>query len=301
MEPITLIELRHMRAFVAVAEELHFGHAANRLAITQPALSRIIIELERVLGAVLLVRNTRNARLTEAGSLFAAECRKTLAQSGCAIETARNASKGLSGSVRVGYMEFAIHGLLPRILARFRAAYPEIHVSLDYRGTERQRSALLEREIDVGFLIGPFGAPNLRSVLARRERLVAVLPRRHALAGARTIALEQLAGEDFVLGGLEDWGAFRRILDARCAQAGFAPRLIQEVPTAAGLFGLVAAGMGVTIYVASATIYRPTDVAIVPLRDRDATLDTVAVWHEPGAALPVQRFVETVKALCKVN
>jgi len=153
-------DLRQARSFVVVAEELHFGRAANRLYVSQPALSRSIQQLEEAVGVALLERSTRRVRLTPAGDAFAAECRLALGHLGRAVNAAQNAAEGREGRLRVGYMDFAINGRLPRILKAFRAKYPRVAVDLQYMPTALQHAALLEGRIDIGLSLENLKVPR---------------------------------------------------------------------------------------------------------------------------------------------
>jgi DNA-binding transcriptional LysR family regulator len=246
------IELHHLRYFVAVAEDLHFRRAAERLRIAQPALSRSIKWLEGELGATLLRRTTRNVALTDAGQIFLDEIRPALAQIERAQRLAQSAAAGETGRLSVAYMDFAINGPLPAILNTFRIAHPGVTIDLAHMWTERQREAITAGDIDIGFLIGPFAAPGIESMTVLDERFVVVLPESHPLAENRRIRLADLRAEPFILGASAFWGPYRRMVDELCLAAGFTPIVVQEAHNSDGIFGLVAAGMGVSIYVEGA-------------------------------------------------
>lgn len=290
------IDLRHLRCFVAVAEELHFRRAAERLHLAQPALSRAIQWLEAELGAPLFVRTTRNVTLTEAGRAFLDESRQALKQFDKAVGLARSAAAGHVGDLTVAYMDFAINGALPGILKDFRARCPGIRVALLHMWTEKQRQAILANDIDIGFLIGPFVGPEVASLVVRSERFVVVLPESHPLSAKRSIALGDLADEPFILGSSEFWGPYRRKIDELCDSAGFAPHVVQEAYNSDGIFGLIAADMGLTIYVEGARDRGASGVAIRPLAGVDARLETVAAWRKGNASPAIGRFIDVVRA-----
>ena len=158
--------------------------------------------------------------------------------------------------------------------------------------TEKQRYALVAGEIDMGFMIGPFDAPGIASTVVAQEKLVAVLPEQHPLARQERIALTDLAAEPFVLGSTETWGPFRQVVGEHCLAAGFVPDVVQEAHNSDGIFGLVAAGLGVTLYVESARHLSLRGSTSLPLTDTDATVETIAAWQakEPSAA--VRLFAE---------
>lgn len=289
------IETRHLKAFVAVAEALHFRRAADRLHLSQPALSRTIRWLESELGGPLFKRDTRKVELTEAGRAFLVESRLALAQVDRAVDSARHAAAGERGRLVVAYMDFAINGALPDILAHFRARFPAVRVDLQYHWTDQQKAKLLGREIDVGFLIGPFASPQIDTLKVASERFVAVLPERHRLARRRTIAIADLADEPFVFGATAMWGPFRATVNDLCLEAGFAPNVTQEAHNRDGIFGLVAAGMGITVYVECATRSYHQGLVIRPLTGVSARMETVAAWRKDNLSPVVPDFLSVVR------
>ncbi len=293
------IELHHLRYFVAVAEDLHFRRAAQRLNVAQPALSRAIKWLESELGAALFLRTTRNVTLTEAGQVFLEETQQALARIERAQILARSAAAGEAGQLSVAYMDFAINGPLPAILSDFRAEHPGVRIDLAHMWTERQRAAITTGEIDIGFLIGPFEAPNISSLAILSEHFVAVLPENHALSAKREIALEDLAEEPFVLGSNAFWGPYRRTVDELCLAAGFTPTVVQEAYNSDGIFGLVAAGMGVSIYVEGARNFALRGCTIRPIANLDASINTISAWRTDNPSPTITNFVAAVISYCK--
>ena len=289
------IELRHLRAFVSVAEELQFRRAAERLHIGQPALSRTIQWLEQEIGTPLFRRTTRNVDLTEAGHAFLGEARHALQVIDRGAVQARRAAEGAIGHLTVAYMDFAILGPLPGILEQFRRRHPGVTVDLTHMPTSRQRSAIAEGAIDIGFLIGPFQAKGFSALTVNRERHLAVLPRRHRLAGKPEIALPDLSEEPFVLGSTDFWRAYRAIVGDLCLAAGFQPRIVQEASTSDGIFGLVGARMGVTLYPECARTVRRPGLTLRPLTGIRSRVPTVAVWRKTIDKPVVSRFVEVLR------
>jgi DNA-binding transcriptional LysR family regulator len=289
------MELRHLRAFVAVAEELHFRKAAGRLHVAQPALSRTICQLEERVGAPLLMRSTRSVALTDAGRALLPEARATLLAAARALTRAQAAAAGSIGQLSVTYMDFAINGVLPEILARFRRLYPEVQVTLRHLWTEGQRAALLQRDVDIGFLIGPIGGAEIQALSVRRERLCVVLPAGHALARLERVPVGALREQPFVLGNMEAWAPYRHIVDQVCQRAGFVPSVVQEAYNSDGIFGLVASGLGVTLYVEGARSYQPKGVTVRPLAGTRVQVETVAAWHGDNDSPALARFVDVVR------
>ena len=196
------MELRHLRYFVAVAEELHFGRAARRLHIAQPPLSRQIRDLERDVGTPLFERRPRGVELTPAGRAFLPEARLTLAQAERAQRTAQRAAMGETGRLRVGFVEAAADtGILPDVLSFFRMHLPSIGLSLFEMDSLQQAEAFRDGRIDLGLLssIPPDAARWLQVEVVHREPLVLAMPPTHPLVGRKRLALRDLAGESFVL------------------------------------------------------------------------------------------------------
>ncbi|ESR22522.1 LysR family transcriptional regulator [Lutibaculum baratangense] len=288
-------EMRHLRAFITVAESLNFSRAAERLGTSQPALSRVIGELEQALGVRLFERTTRSVRLTEAGEVFLPETRATLRQAGHAEALAKQAAAGISGTIRIAYMDFAINGRLPELLKLFAAQHPDIRLDLRFCPTTVQQKALLEGSVDVGFLIGRLESDRIENYRFHEERYVVLLPSTHRLAHVRELELEALANEPFVMGSAEFWTAHRERVFLLCHQAGFFPEIVQEPSTSEGVFGLVAAGAGVSVYAECARNLQRRGLVIQNLANLNQTIPTYAAWDRRLSAPAVRRFVDFLK------
>ena len=284
-------DLRQMRYFVAVAETLNFRRAAERLNIAQPALSRTVRQLEEALGTRLMERTNRWVELTEAGQVFLDGSRRTLASAERALADVRKASAGEKGHLAIGYTDFAISGALPRLMQEFRSHYPEITIELVHMVTSVQLEALSRDEIQVGMMTGPLSEPGLDHVTVQNERLVAILPDDHPLARLDAVPLERLAGEPFVTGQPAFWRHYLNHMLAVCQTAGFQPRIVQEAYNSEGIFGLVAAKMGVTLLVEGARNYHRQGLAIRPLEGTDYAVPTVAAWIEGEISPTLGRFI----------
>lgn len=282
------IEIRHLRAFLAVAELLHFRQAAERLNLAQPALSRTIQQLEDAIGVSLLTRNNRQVELTEPGKTFLEECKKLMTQFDLAINNTRRAGQGEVGRLSIGYTDFAITGRLPTILEEFKSLYPEIKIDLLFGSTEEQLALLNDGRIDFAFLTGPNRSPGLTAITIQRDRFIAAVSDRHPLAKRSEIELQELAEEPFIVGSMERWKHFRRHLDVLCMTAGFMPRIFQETFNSEGIFGFVAANFGVTIHLACAENYIRKGVTTLPIKDATSFLETEAAWLT-ATSTPAQR------------
>lgn len=247
------MELRHLRYFIAVAEELNFTRAARRLDIEQPPLSLQIRQLESEVGTALLQRLPRGVALTDAGRVFLDEARAILAQVQQAVERAQQVARGTQGQLRVGMINSApFHPFVPRVIREFGERYPDVHVTLAEDTTQALALAVLKGTIDIAFLrplLGEHDGLDV-DVLFDEDMLVA-LPEGHALTHARTLPLTRLSNEDFVLFPREiGSGLYDEILTA-CRRAGFSPRIRHEIRQVTSIANLVAADLGVSLVPAS--------------------------------------------------
>lgn len=246
------MDLRHLRYFLSVAEEMHFGRAAQRLGISQPPLSQQIRALEEELGVRLFERTSRRVRLTEAGRLFEPEARRTLEQAERAVQAARLAHRGEIGHLSLGFTASA--PFVPRIadaLYRFREAYPDVDLVLKEIGRDEQIAGLEDGALDIGITRG-FGAPTLPTGLVAEllveEDMVLAVREDHPLAiRSEPPTVMDLADQPLVLYGVTNGAGFNEHLYALCADAGFKPNVTLEANSLATLLGLVAAGFGATV------------------------------------------------------
>ena len=298
-----MVELRRLRYFVAVAEELHFGRAAARLHVSQSPLSQQIIGLERDLGVRLLDRTKRRVELTAAGEVYLEEARRVLARNACAAEAARRAARGETGRLVLGFVDFAACGVLPKLLKASRERLPRLGVELRGKMSSPELlRALGEDEVQVAILLlrTPTGSPQLATTVVRREPLVIALPNGHALARRRVVDPRDLSGEPFVVSPRHGGCAWLHdaVVDA-CQDSGFAPRVSQEAAELPTQAGLVAAGMGVALVPASARRLRYEGVVYRSLRGRPPAPDTVLAWRRGGQMPAVDTFLRSVEPLAE--
>jgi DNA-binding transcriptional LysR family regulator len=298
------MELRHLRYFVAVAEELHFGRAAQRLHIAQPPLSRQIRDLEREIGAPLFERGARGVELTHAGAAFLPEARLVLAQAERAQRTAQRAALGETGRLRVGFVEEATHsGILPDVLSFFRMHLPSIGLSLLELDSSRQAEALRDGRIDLGVLSSPpLDAERwLQTEVVYEEPLVAALPQTHRLASKSRIPLRELAADSFILRPRPtDPASYDEFL-ARCRAAHFSPTVAQEATGWHTVIGLVSAGVGVAFVPTSLARLHQAGVVYRPVRDLSLNVALSVVWKQ-GEKSPVrERFVTALRAVAQAR
>jgi DNA-binding transcriptional LysR family regulator len=287
------VELRHLRYFVAVAEELHFGRAAERLVVSQPALSRQIRELERALGAELFARTSRRVRLTPTGEILLAEARLTLLQADRTLEATRRAGRGELGHLAVGYLGSVGHGILPPLVRAFRARRPEVGLLLYEALDNKQLDAIADRHLEVGFVRSPGRQEGLRMEALAEEPLAAVLAEDHPLAGRERISAGALADEPFILWPRYLSAAVYDDIIAACRRDGFSPRITFEAAGASGALGLVAAGLGVSILVSSYRNLRQAGVVFVPIDGLSSTL--YLAWREGNRSPALATFLDTAR------
>lgn len=292
------MELRHLRYFVAVAEERHFGRAAQRLHIAQPPLSQQIRQLEAELGTRLFARTTRKVDLTPAGELLLTRARRILADVGAAAIDVQRAERGEVGRLAVGFTGSATYELLPSIATALRVELPDVDLELHGEMlTPAQVEALLSGTLDVGLLRPPVHSPDLTVHVIRREPLVVALPVDHPLVGDRPVSLAELAGDPFVTYPSHFRSVMHDAAEQACRRAGFSPCVAQEVAETATLVSLVAAGIGVALVPASVQHLRITGAVYRPLAGSTEEV-ALAVASRSGDPNPVvERFLGRVRAL----
>jgi DNA-binding transcriptional LysR family regulator len=291
------MELRHVRYFLALAEECHFGRAAARLHVAQPALSQQIKQLEHELGVPLFLRSTRHVELTEAGRHLTGYARTLLTEAERARVHMAELAIGHAGRVSVGFIGTATYDVLPRVSRTVRARLPRI--TMDLRGellTPHLVDGLLNGTYDLAVFRPGAAIEGVTTTPLRTEPLVAVLPAHHPLAAGGQISLGALAGEPFVIHPAQPRSAmYDRVLSA-CDRAGFRPSSLVEVGETATLVVLVAAGHGVALVPQSVQSLRLEGVAYAPLAETE-TIDLV-LGRRTDRSSPVTQQVASVIEEC---
>lgn len=273
------IELRHLRYFLAVAEELHFGRAAQRLAISQPPLSQQIMQLEQEIEAQLFIRTNRSVQLTPAGEQFLSDARAILQQVELAASRAARLQRGEEGELRIGFTSSApFTGLVSDALYQFRQRWPQVHIQMQEINSRQQLAPLHEGRLDLGVMRNTLLPPDLRHQLLLREPLRAVVHWAHPLADAETISVAALAHEPFVFFDPQGGTALHGDILSLLRRYQITPRIMQEVGEAMTILGLVATGLGVSILPASFARARLADVVWLPLEEADAQSEVWLVW-----------------------
>jgi DNA-binding transcriptional LysR family regulator len=292
------MELRHLRSFTVLADERHFGRAAARLHIAQPALSQQIKQLERELGVSLFTRSTRRVEPTEAGVRFAEHVRTVLGDVARAEADMELLASGHAGRVSVGFIGTATYDVLPRVAREVRRTLPDVELQL--RGellSPELSSGLADRTFDLALVRpDPLNSGDLTLRHLRSEPLVAVLPAHHLLAGRRRIDLALLAGEPFVTHPSGHRSSMHEEVLRACAAAGFEPPSITEVGETATLVVFVAAGLGVALVPAPVRSLGLEGVSYVALTDPPRV--DLALATRTGDDSPAVRRVAEIVARC---
>ncbi|GAA1897516.1 LysR substrate-binding domain-containing protein [Williamsia serinedens] len=288
------MELRHLRYFVAVADTCHFGRAAQRLHVAQPALSQAIRQLEDELGVTLFSRTTRSVTLTPAGEFFRAEAQRMIGGLERGVEGVRRIADGRTGLVRIGFTGTAAFDQLPAIARAAGTRLPTL--SLEIHGdllTPAQVEALRSGDLDVAVLRPPVAGDDIETRILKTESLVLALPADHRLAGEPALSVADLAHDDFVLYS-DAHSAVNDAVVRSCRAAGFAPRRAHEAPGTAVLLALVAAGLGVAIVPES--VRRLTLDGVV-LRDLDGaeTIDLAVAWSRDRRSAQVESLLAVLR------
>ena len=293
------MELRHLRYFVAVAEELNFTKAAEKLRLAQPSLTRQIHNLEEELGVRLLNRSKSRVTLTEEGRSFLIDARRLVAQSLESMQAVRRLSRGETGQLNLGYLSKFNFDLLPATLTEFSCACPEVAVNLFDMPPAEQLRALEARKIDLGFVGGQ--PPHSRKELAAlswecigQHKVVVVLPVKHPLAKQSKINLKDLKPLFFVAMSETTHPGSRAWLSAVCEQAGFTPRILQDVEFESELLSFVAEDLGVALAREQIKHLAYPGLVYRPLAE-PLTADYWIAWHQENRSKALQQYIQIVK------
>jgi DNA-binding transcriptional LysR family regulator len=265
------MELRQLRYFIAVADELHFGRAAARLNIVQPALSMQIKALEAHFGVELLSRTRQHVALTPIGTAFLLEARRTIVQAEHTEAVGRRAAKGEIGILRIGYIGSApFSGIMSKAIFSFRQSFPEVEMRLDELSVADQVRRLKDETLDVGFVRLPLAsAAGIRAMVLGRERIIVAVPSGHPFATRSTVAVSELCDERLIMASGQENAGLASLVWRICANAGFEPTVTQTVPQIATVISLVGAGLGIALVPESLAIIRTDAVAYRYLSDVD--------------------------------
>jgi DNA-binding transcriptional LysR family regulator len=292
------MELRHLRYFVAVAEELHFARAAERLHITPPSLTQQIQALEAELGARLLNRTKRSVQLTDAGQRFLEEARKTVQQAEHTVQVGKQAGRGEVGRIEIAYTtSSACSGTVAHAISMFHARYPLVELHLQRLESPQQLIYLAEGHIDAGFMRPPNRYPvGLMGMRLGHQPILLAMQAKHPLAECDIVQCESLAGERFIMPSVESEFAFSGYVGAIAEQGGFNPQIVHRAPDYLTIVTLVSAGLGVAAVPASfsqihlpGVCYRPTDLK--------SGAELVLGYRRSERGPAVRSFIQSLKSM----
>ncbi|BAY98661.1 LysR family transcriptional regulator [Tolypothrix tenuis PCC 7101] len=293
------MELRHLRYFIAVAEEKNFSYAAQRLHIAQPPLSQQISALEAEIGVKLFDRKKRPLQLTSAGQVFLAEARLVLTQVEHAIIQTQRASRGEIGELVVGTNSSIANSLLPDMLRIFRDRFPYVKLVLRELTAAQQIQELQNRRLDIAFdrLLNSYQQnTELCYLPIGRESLVIALPKTHPFASQPEIPLQDLANEPFVLPSTELVPSYTEIIHL-CEQAGFFPNVVQEATWMITVLSLVAGGVGVALLPSNVQNLQRQGVVYKPIQGANLTREIVVLWRQEDTSPVLHEFLKVIQEL----
>jgi len=291
---VEFMELRHLRYFVAVAEEENVTRAATKLRVAQPAVSRQIRDLEEELGLPLLERTAKSVRLTDAGRVFLEEARAVLQRADDAVKAVRAVAGGTRGELHVGYAPSLTVQILPRALRRFQTLLPGVRVSLHDLSTEEMLAGLREGRLHLALMVAPSGG-QLRGLrfheLERYPMCVAVAPG-HRFARQRGLTLEKIVGEPFIGYSRAGYPEYHAALGKIFAPTGRVPEIAEEHESVTSLIAAVEAGRGVALVPDAMACMAGPRLKIVPIKPPIEPVIVGAVCCRTGVSMPAQRFIE---------
>ena len=294
------MELRHLRYFLTLADELHFGRAAQRLAISQPPLSVAIQQLEAEVGAPLFMRNSRGVQLTAAGQALVPAAQAAIDGAAQALHAARDAASGQVGRLSVGFAGTMLYRGLPQMLRRFQAEHARLQLTLRELSSSEQIVELQHARLDAGFAHVSHAPAGLAAQLVSSQPFVACVPAVHALARKRTLPLDALAPEPLALVSRSVSPDYHARIVAACQAAGFTPQPLHEMQHWLSVVSLVSQGLAVALVPAALQQAQLAGAAFVPVKDPHGTLpryETRCLWN-PARDLPaLGLFLAAVRAV----
>ena len=297
-----IYDLKQLRCFVTVGEDLHFGHAAKRLNMTQPPLSRQIQMLEYTLNLQLLQRTSRSVQLTPAGRAFLADARRILALVDNAASAAQRISKGEAGLIKLGFTAATSYSFLPRLLASVKSELRDVQIELSEMVTLQQLEALREGRLDLGLVRPPVDELGIATARVASEQLLLAVPRSHPFASGPPCSLKDLAGEPFITFSPVQGRYFYELIAGMLSQAGVSVRYVQHVSQVHSMLALVSAGIGISMVPETARKLHFEGVEVRELSDAPTFAELRLAWYTENSnpALPafrdlvIRRFASAV-------
>lgn len=291
------IDLRHLRYFIAVAENLNFSRAAEKLHIAQPPLSQQIRQLEDALGVVLLHRTKRHVEMSEAGATFLIHARQIIRATENAAVEAQRAQRGDIGRLAVGFFEHMSYTLLPPIFRTFRERHPLVEIELRWFPVIGQAEALRTGEVDISFMRPVSELTDISHEVILREPFVLAMPASHPLAGETPISLKDCSTDRFIMYAPRLAPDFHHMITHMCASAGFMPNVALEVGQVYTALGLVSAGVGLAFVPSSVQRVHFDNLVYVPLAARTHKIEVSLGWMQKNPSPLLLAFVEIAKTI----
>jgi len=293
-----VMELRHLRYFLAVARHLNFSEASRHLRVAQPAISQTILDLEEELGVRLLMRTRRSVQLTAAGNAFMLEAGEIVRRSEDAKTAAQRAARGEVGCLSIGFMPSAAIPILPGLIEAYRRSFPQVAIQLHGMTPEQQLKALDEKRIDLGFSrpMPRERAKEFNVELIYDDHLEIALPKKHRLAGKKEVELKDLATEGFI--EFERQGApglFEQVM-ATCRRAGFSPNVIHQPDSMSNVMLFVESGLGVSLVPGCVRNLNHPNATIRPIKPASPRIPLCAIWPITTHAPVLESFLVVLRA-----
>jgi DNA-binding transcriptional LysR family regulator len=287
-----MFDLKQIRCFVAVGEELHFGRAARRMHMTQPPLSRQIQLLEHELGVQLLARTNRSVKLTAAGELFLQESRRLVAHAANAATSALRVARGESGQITLGFTAGAGYSFLPRLLTRINQSQFDIDIVLVEMASEHQTEALSDSSIDIGLLRSPLDLKQFEEVCVSREPLMLAVPQSHRLAKVKMPTLQDLKGEPFIMYSPTEGSYLFELIEGLFKTAAISTHYVQKLSQIHSILALVSAGHGITLVPQSASVLHFDNVLLKKIRLPPVAVELFVAWRRDNSNPSLPRVRE---------
>ncbi|MDB6026281.1 MAG: transcriptional regulator, LysR family [Verrucomicrobiales bacterium] len=293
---VTSMELRHLKYFVAVAEELSFSGAAERVRVAQPALSAQIRSLENELGVQLLERHSRGVALTQVGKVFLREARLTIQQAERAATSAKEAAQGLLGELRIGCITSFTNEHLLQLVRAYRTQFPKVDLRFLDKTPAGLEEAVVNKDVDVAFLRPPVRDSSLNLRVVEHAEMVIVMPKTHALAAAKSLSWEQLKDETFIQLSDQESPGFNGRFREYALKAGFVPRIAHYGHEMHSILWHVEVGLGIAVMVSGMKDLLRRDLVIRSFKKPVPTIETLMVWRKEDTSPTVAEFVRLSKA-----
>ncbi|MFK2826656.1 LysR family transcriptional regulator [Bacillus sp. B190/17] len=290
------MELRHLKYFIAVAEELHFGRAAQRLQMAQPPLSQQIKQLEAELNVLLFSRTKQRVELTKAGEVFLKRAYEVLNRVHLACEEAKSIDRGEAGQLILASTGSIAFELLPLLLRSYQEKYPNVNIILRQLSTTEQLEALHDNSIHVGLLILPVESPSLHVEMVREEPFIVALPKTHPLAAEKEpIDVSRLANEHFIMTPRKAGQSYYDAIISLCQHAGFSPKKTQEAQELHTALSFVASGIGIALLPASIQFVKNDEIVYLQLKKSFTMCKVGAAWNKNETSAVVHSFISFLR------